>query len=103
MRVYLSHSKRDYGTSYIWDVKERLLRIYGEETFIVDPAMHSEDCISEEDRGGFLINMVDIFYPLIKECDVVVAVPDKESGKYTGGVVAEMRYAKRNEIEVWEM
>lgn len=103
MRVYLAHSKKDYGTSYIWDVKERLIRIYGEETFIVDPAMHKIDCVSEEERGGYFKNMFDVFYPLIRSCEVLVAVPENGSKRYTKGVMDEIKFAKNVGIEVWEM
>lgn len=103
MRIYLSHSKRDYGSEHIRDVKARIVRIYGEDTEVVDPSKYADQCIDEEDRGGFFLNMMDIFFPLIDECEVLVAVPDKEMGSYTGGVITEMRYAKRHGIGVWEL
>lgn len=103
MRIYLAHSKNDYGTSYIHKIKERILRIYGEETFIVDPAMHKIDCVSEEERGGYFKNMFDVFYPLIRSCEVLVAVPDNESKRYTKGVMDEIKFAKKVGVSIWGM
>lgn len=103
MRIYLAHSKKDYGTSYIHEIKERLLRIYGEETFIVDPAMHQIDCVDEGERGGYFKNMFDVFYPLIRSCEVLVAVPDSESKRYTRGVMDEINLANQVGVDVWGM
>lgn len=103
MMVYMSHSKNDYGSDYINDVKMRIISVYGNDTVVIDPSKYTEHCVSEDDRGGFFLNMMDIFFPLISDCDVVVVVPDNASGRYTGGVIAEMKYAKRKGIDVWEM
>ena len=103
MIIYLSHSKNDYGSDYIRDVKVRIVRIYGEDTVVVDPAKYVDQCVSEEERGGFFTNMFDVFYPLIRGCEVMVAVPDRESKRYTAGVVNEMEFAKKEGIPVWGM
>lgn len=103
MRAYLSYSKKDYGSDYIRSLKERLVRIYGYDTVVIDPAKYIGQCVSEEDRGGFLKNMLDVFYPLIRGCDVVVAVPDSESMRYTAGVMNDINFAKSIGIDIWGM
>ena len=91
----------DYGSDYIRSLKERLVRIYGYDTVIVDPAKHVSQCVSEKEMGGFLKNMLDVFYPLIRGCDVVVAVPESVSMRYTSGVINEIKFAKNIGVEVW--
>lgn len=107
MIIYLSYSMRDYGSDYISNVKHDLIDMYGDDTTIIDPSEYTSSCIAEKTRADFMHNMINVFYPLIDSCNILVAVPQSSVDPathvgpiYSSGVNNEIKYAVRNGTRV---
>ena len=103
VKVYLSHSIADYGSEYIDWIVNDLYSIYGDDAIIIDPSeqQYQDRCVDEKRPGGYMMNMIEVFYPLIDECDVLVAIRKNDTIRYTPGVLDEIRYAERIGKEVF--
>ena len=105
IKVYVSHSMADYGSEYIEWIMGDLRSIYGGRKYAeyIDPSeqQYQDRCVDEGRPGGFRKNMIDVFYPLIMECDVLVAIQKGGTCRYTPGVLDEVKYAEKVGKEVW--
>ena len=95
MMVYISHSMKDYKSEYVNEIKS-----FFSEHKIIDPSEYADQCVDEKRIGGYWWNMRNVFYPLIRECELVVAVP-MENGNYSTGVITEAKYTREMDIDLW--
>jgi len=101
VKIYLSHSMRDYGSEYAEKNIDNLYSIYGDDAVIIDPSEYSGKCVDDFKPGGFMKNMAEVFHPLIESCDVFVALANEKTGRYTAGVSNEIKYAKGLCKKIW--
>ena len=95
IKVYLAHSKHDYGSEYIKNTIVVVIDEFkknGVDCEIIDP---SKIIVHESEKGteNYFAVMVEYFYPLIDSCDVLMAIPDSRNDKFSSGVETEFRYA----------
>lgn len=114
MKIFLARAKVDYGTLYesnsIEKIKDKIREKFNVDTCSIIPFPNVDE---EMTKGkNFFALELNVFFPLILECDIFVVLPifnEKElpgvgkRGSISTGVMHEIRYAKRNNktVLIW--
>lgn len=100
--IFFSHSKEDYGSEYERLCIEKIKSDYP-GCIIINP-WDIIKSLSKDDKGelkklNFWMVEQKYFYPEIDKCDMVIVARcwnhRRWRGRYTPGVIAEMKYAQK--------
>lgn len=97
--IYFSHSTYDYNDGFEKLAIEHIKEEFGKDVIIINPryiGMHEGD--RKKLSGSyhdFLDMMEKYYYVEIGKSDVVVAFKDSKKGKYSNGVLLEIKYARK--------
>lgn len=94
--IYFAHCTADYNTEYEKLCIDKIKNDYP-DSVIINPADISKNIDAEQD-GDFWSIEKNYFFPEIDKSDIVVIVKcwnDRSwRGRYTPGVIAEIKYAR---------
>ncbi len=103
MKIFFAHSMCDYGSEkeMSWLV---FLNKYYPEAEIIN-SRDISDTINDEDRKcGLKYVEEKYFFPIIDDCDLVIATSSWGMKRFTIGVIIEMKYAiaKNKKVKIIE-
>lgn len=102
IKMYLAHSKGDYGNDYIVDITKITVdkfKKFGIKCNILDPSKIQVK-ESEKTSEEYFKVMLKYFYPMINESDIVLAIADSKTDTLSSGVMTEVKYAKSINKEI---
>lgn len=93
MKIFFLHSRRDYKTE-----QEKLWLDIIRKYYPEDDIINSSDINDKIEDGDRIKGMKYIeekyFFPIIDCCDIMIVAPSWGLGRFTVGVVVEMKYAR---------
>jgi len=99
MKIYFAHAKRDYNSNFETEVISVIKNNIGKN--IINPKnIEIDNDVSIDNYRMFMDELKNYFYPIIKKCNILVAVPYSKTGRYSSAVKKEIEFAKENNIKV---
>ena len=115
MKIYLAHSIDDYENNNIKNEKINIKNKFGLKHDYEDPSTYdfgylkvpNRNCEDpEKEWKTFSENatkeLKKKFFPIIKDCNLFIAIPNWKTNKYSFGVISELEYAQKQKIEIYE-
>lgn len=103
MKIFFAHSMRDYGTDKEMLWLDNVSKFYPGAEII--NSRDISNIINDNDRmRGLKYVEKKYFFPIIDNCDMIIAAPSWVMKRFTIGVVVEMKYAvsKSKKIKIIE-
>lgn len=99
-QIYFAHSRIDYGTEYELNCLNKIKELYPTYEIVNPRDVKINSTIGKgKTYEDFMTQMRLVYFPIIKECVLLIAVPTSNH-KLSGGVMKEVQFALSNNIKV---